>query len=179
MDCKFEPLVLGQNQTGATGADTPGPVTRAGGSRPRCSGRTPWRPRYRSHPESASATRQRPRTCRTARMRRGSQRPQPRRQRTCWRDVSADRRWQATAGVRLAFWLWSVVRWRTQRSFAVIPNFQHLGSVPLVDLSAWVAYTAVLCGEVRVEPGCTTSCGGALDAGDGAIELGREVRRDG
>ncbi len=55
-----------------------------------------------------------------------------------------------------------------------MPRFQHLDRSPLVDPSAWVAPTAVLCGDVRVGPGCAISHGAVLDAGDGTIQLGRE-----
>ncbi len=55
-----------------------------------------------------------------------------------------------------------------------MPNFQHLGHTALIDPSAWVAPTAVLCGEVRIGPGCAICHGAVLDAGDGTIEFGRE-----
>ncbi len=55
-----------------------------------------------------------------------------------------------------------------------MPRYQNLGRAPLVDPSAWVAPTAVLCGEVRVGPGCAISHGAVLDAGDGTIQFGRE-----
>lgn len=59
-------------------------------------------------------------------------------------------------------------------SVAAMPRFQHLGRAPAVDPSAWVAPTAVLCGDVRVGPGCAVCHGAVLDAGDGTVELGRE-----
>ncbi len=55
-----------------------------------------------------------------------------------------------------------------------MPSFRHLGQAPTVDPSAWIAPTAVLCGDVRVGAGCAVCHGAVLDAGDGTIALGRE-----
>ena len=45
---------------------------------------------------------------------------------------------------------------------------------PQLDPSTHVASTAVLCGDVRVGAGSAICHGAVLDAGDGAIEIGRE-----
>ena len=54
-----------------------------------------------------------------------------------------------------------------------MPHFKHLGRTPAVAVSAWVAPTAVLCGDVRIGPDCAVCYGAVLDAGDGTIEIGR------
>jgi carbonic anhydrase/acetyltransferase-like protein (isoleucine patch superfamily) len=53
-------------------------------------------------------------------------------------------------------------------------RFRHRSKTPVVDPSAYVATNAVLCGDVRVGPGCAVSFGAVLSAEDGSIELGRD-----
>jgi carbonic anhydrase/acetyltransferase-like protein (isoleucine patch superfamily) len=48
----------------------------------------------------------------------------------------------------------------------------HRGCVPRVDASAYVAPTAVLCGDVRVGPDARVLFGAVLSAEDGRIEVG-------
>ena len=54
-------------------------------------------------------------------------------------------------------------------------RFEHRGRRPHVHASATVAPTAVLCGDVRVGPGCVIGFGAVLTAEDGAIELVENV----
>jgi carbonic anhydrase/acetyltransferase-like protein (isoleucine patch superfamily) len=49
---------------------------------------------------------------------------------------------------------------------------QHRGNVPVVDPSAYVAPTAVLCGDVRVGPHARVLFGAVLTAEDGRVEVG-------
>jgi carbonic anhydrase/acetyltransferase-like protein (isoleucine patch superfamily) len=49
---------------------------------------------------------------------------------------------------------------------------QHRGKVPVVDPSAYVAPTAVLCGDVRVGPHARVLFGAVLTAEDGRVEVG-------
>jgi len=49
---------------------------------------------------------------------------------------------------------------------------QHRGNVPVVDPSAYVAPTAVLCGDVRVGPRARVLFGAVLSAEDGRVEVG-------
>jgi carbonic anhydrase/acetyltransferase-like protein (isoleucine patch superfamily) len=49
---------------------------------------------------------------------------------------------------------------------------EHRGKVPVVDPSAYVAPTAVLCGDVRVGADARVLFGAVLTAEDGQIELG-------
>jgi carbonic anhydrase/acetyltransferase-like protein (isoleucine patch superfamily) len=51
----------------------------------------------------------------------------------------------------------------------------HLGQAPQVDPSAWVAPTAVVCGNVSVGANCQIGFGAVLAAEGGAITLGRQV----
>lgn len=53
-------------------------------------------------------------------------------------------------------------------------RFRHRSKSPVVDPSAYVAPTAVLCGDVRVGPGCAIGFGAVLSAEDGTITLGRD-----
>lgn len=53
-------------------------------------------------------------------------------------------------------------------------RFRHRSKAPVVDPSAYVAPTAVLCGDVRVGPGCAIGFGAVLSAEDGTIILGRD-----
>ena len=55
-----------------------------------------------------------------------------------------------------------------------MPRYQHLGRAPVIDASAWVAPTAVLCGDVRIDRDCAVCHGAVLDAGDGTIDIGAE-----
>jgi carbonic anhydrase/acetyltransferase-like protein (isoleucine patch superfamily) len=48
----------------------------------------------------------------------------------------------------------------------------HRGKTPVVDPSAYVAPTAVLCGDVRVGPDARVLFGAVLTAEDGRIEVG-------
>jgi gamma-carbonic anhydrase len=49
---------------------------------------------------------------------------------------------------------------------------EHRGKAPQVDASAYVAPTAVLCGDVRVGPEARVLFGAVLTAEDGSVELG-------
>ena len=49
---------------------------------------------------------------------------------------------------------------------------EHRGKAPSVDPSAYVAPTAVLCGDVRVGPASRVLFGAVLSAEDGFVELG-------
>jgi carbonic anhydrase/acetyltransferase-like protein (isoleucine patch superfamily) len=49
---------------------------------------------------------------------------------------------------------------------------EHRGRAPTVDPSAYVAPTAVLCGDVRVGPDARVLFGAVVSAEDGRIELG-------
>jgi carbonic anhydrase/acetyltransferase-like protein (isoleucine patch superfamily) len=49
---------------------------------------------------------------------------------------------------------------------------QHRGNAPVVDPSAYVAPTAVLCGDVRVGPHARVLFGAVLTAEDGRVEVG-------
>ena len=49
---------------------------------------------------------------------------------------------------------------------------EHRGKVPAVDPSAYVAPTAVLCGDVRVGPQARVLFGAVLSAEDGLVEIG-------
>jgi carbonic anhydrase/acetyltransferase-like protein (isoleucine patch superfamily) len=50
--------------------------------------------------------------------------------------------------------------------------YAHRGKPPIVDPSATIAPTAVLCGDVRIGPGCAVAFGAVLSAEDGSIVLG-------
>jgi carbonic anhydrase/acetyltransferase-like protein (isoleucine patch superfamily) len=50
--------------------------------------------------------------------------------------------------------------------------YEHRGKRPIVDPSATIAPTAVLCGDVRIGPGCAIAFGAVLSAEDGSIALG-------
>src|SRR5579883_1279155 len=52
--------------------------------------------------------------------------------------------------------------------------YEHRGKRPAVDPSAWVAPTAVLCGDVRVGADCAIGFGAVLSAESGSISLGRQ-----
>ena len=49
---------------------------------------------------------------------------------------------------------------------------EHRGQVPTVDPTAYVAPTAVLCGDVRVGPQARVLFGAVLSAEDGLVEIG-------
>jgi gamma-carbonic anhydrase len=49
---------------------------------------------------------------------------------------------------------------------------EHRGRAPTVDPSAYVAPTAVLCGDVRVGPDARVLFGAVVSAEDGRVELG-------
>lgn len=53
-------------------------------------------------------------------------------------------------------------------------QYEHRGARPRVDPTAYVAPTAVLCGDVTVGPGAAIGFGAVLSAEDGGIVLGRE-----
>src|SRR3954465_10958845 len=53
--------------------------------------------------------------------------------------------------------------------------FEHRGKRPEVDPSAWVAPTAVLCGDVRVAAGARVLWNAVLSAEDGRVELGERA----
>jgi len=50
---------------------------------------------------------------------------------------------------------------------------EHRGARPTIDPSAYVAPTAVVCGDVHVGPGARVLFGAVLTAEDGRVELGR------
>jgi carbonic anhydrase/acetyltransferase-like protein (isoleucine patch superfamily) len=49
---------------------------------------------------------------------------------------------------------------------------EHRGARPSVDPSAWIAPTAVVCGDVRVGADCRVLWGAVITAEDGSVELG-------
>lgn len=53
-----------------------------------------------------------------------------------------------------------------------MPSYEHRGLRPTVDPSAYVAPTAVLCGDVRVGPEARVLFGAVLTAEDGFVEVG-------
>ena len=50
----------------------------------------------------------------------------------------------------------------------------HEGVSPTIDSSAWVAPNAVVCGDVRIGPGCRVMYGAQIIAEGGTIVVGRE-----
>ena len=50
---------------------------------------------------------------------------------------------------------------------------EHRGARPRIDPSAYVAPTAVVCGDVHVGPGARVLFGAVLTAEDGRVEVGR------
>jgi carbonic anhydrase/acetyltransferase-like protein (isoleucine patch superfamily) len=56
-------------------------------------------------------------------------------------------------------------------------RLEHRGKAPQVHPSAYVAPTAVLCGDVRVGPDARVLFGAVLSAEDGSVEVG--ARADG
>lgn len=52
---------------------------------------------------------------------------------------------------------------------------EHRGAEPTVDASAYVAPTAVLCGDVRVGAGARILFGAVLTAEDGRVEVGERT----
>ena len=51
-------------------------------------------------------------------------------------------------------------------------EYEHRGIAPTVEPSAWVAPTAVLCGDVRVGPDARILWGAVVSAEDGNVEIG-------
>jgi carbonic anhydrase/acetyltransferase-like protein (isoleucine patch superfamily) len=51
---------------------------------------------------------------------------------------------------------------------------KHGGAVPQIDSTAWVAPNAVVCGDVKVGPGCRILHGAQVIAESGSISIGRE-----
>ena len=51
---------------------------------------------------------------------------------------------------------------------------KHMGMLPDIDPTAWVAPNAVLCGDVVVGPGCRVMHGAQIIAEGGSIVIGRE-----
>ena len=51
---------------------------------------------------------------------------------------------------------------------------KHEGVSPTIDRSAWVAPNAVVCGDVRIGPGCRVMYGAQIIAEGGSISIGRE-----
>src|SRR3954451_9688287 len=51
-------------------------------------------------------------------------------------------------------------------------RLEHRGSAPQVDPTAYVAPTAVLCGDVRVGPDARVLFGAVLTAEDGTVDVG-------
>ena len=56
-----------------------------------------------------------------------------------------------------------------------MPSFEHRGRRPVVDDSAYVAPTAVLCGDVHVGPQARVLFGAVLTAENGAVSVGRRT----
>ena len=52
--------------------------------------------------------------------------------------------------------------------------YEHRGKRPIVDPSAYVSPSAVLCGEVQIGAGCAVGFGAVLSAESGSIAVGRE-----
>ena len=53
-----------------------------------------------------------------------------------------------------------------------MPVLQHRGRTPTIDPSAYVAPTAIVCGDVRIGPDARILFGAVLTAEDGSIEIG-------
>jgi len=53
-----------------------------------------------------------------------------------------------------------------------MPVLQHRGRTPTIDPSAYVAPTAIVCGDVRIGPDARILFGAVLTAEDGSIEVG-------
>ena len=53
-----------------------------------------------------------------------------------------------------------------------MPVLQHRGQTPTIDPSAYVAPTAIVCGDVRIGPDARILFGAVLTAEDGSIEIG-------
>ncbi|MDH3639391.1 MAG: gamma carbonic anhydrase family protein, partial [Gammaproteobacteria bacterium] len=51
---------------------------------------------------------------------------------------------------------------------------KHDGATPRIDLTAYVAPNAVVCGNVTVGPGCRIMYGAQVIAESGSIAIGRE-----
>jgi len=51
---------------------------------------------------------------------------------------------------------------------------KHDGNAPQIDTAAWVAPNALVCGNVRLGPGCRVMYGAQLVAESGSISIGRE-----
>jgi carbonic anhydrase/acetyltransferase-like protein (isoleucine patch superfamily) len=51
---------------------------------------------------------------------------------------------------------------------------EHLGKQPVISATAYVAPTAVVCGDVRIGPGCCILFGAQIIAEGGSITLGAE-----
>ena len=49
---------------------------------------------------------------------------------------------------------------------------EHRGAAPSVDPAAWIAPTAVVCGDVRVGPDARVLWNAVVSAEDGRVELG-------
>src|SRR5210317_1642576 len=51
---------------------------------------------------------------------------------------------------------------------------KHKGILPKVDPAAWIAPNAVVCGDVKIGPGCRIMYGAQVIAESGSITIGRE-----
>ena len=51
---------------------------------------------------------------------------------------------------------------------------KHGGILPKIDPTAWIAPNAVVCGDVKVGPGCRIMFGAQVIAESGSITIGRE-----
>lgn len=51
---------------------------------------------------------------------------------------------------------------------------KHNGTLPVIDSTAWVAPNAVVCGDVRIGPGCRVMYGAQVIAESGSITIGKE-----
>ncbi len=52
---------------------------------------------------------------------------------------------------------------------------RHRGASPVIDKSAWVAPTAVVCGDVRLGPNARVMHGAVVTAEGGSIEIGHDT----
>ena len=51
---------------------------------------------------------------------------------------------------------------------------KHKGVLPKIDPTAWIAPNAVVCGNVKIGPGCRIMYGAQVIAESGSITIGRE-----
>lgn len=54
-----------------------------------------------------------------------------------------------------------------------MPFFEHRGHRPRIDPTAWIAPTAVICGDVEIGAGARVLFGAVITAEDGRVRIGR------